>query len=825
VSILSSLVSESMTPLDRLVSALRSSWLPPALLLIALSTVFIFGGDRGSFYRGVDHNWISSEHLAIAVNLSPEHGFQQFQHRFMDEGGTVRYQPHNRFPIGGYLIMNLATLPFEESPSARLTAARILMLLFFAAAAVLAYLSLCRLVSNRWIALTATLLSFSSYYLLYYNDMTANEGMIDLFAVMSTFHGMVVFMQEGRFRQMIVKTCIALLLGWHVLALLLPFVIFGLASEILRARSAAAASTPSVISSRVIASTLIRSRYLLLGIVALGFGLSVLTFNFAMEYVALDGETPLTELPSFQSMLRRTGVDSDFNADFATQRAWSPFLEGQLRRILRGFIPYWLIARVGIIESETLQLEFRDEIVTPITDPNFTRLAAWLSESPGIVLAVLLSAASLIGSIFVRQRILFLTLASFGLFWALPTRNNTAFHDFEAIYYIGLPLVFFTIALLLARRLTKRDGIIVVVAVVAALLFALSSFQMRHVGHNAESARTMKAAAQDLRAVRELTKGEIVTVLNLGGSYKWFFNRAAHAMNYYLNSSIIEYSSLPLAAHPGFVVMRERVDTDALITPQNQIFFLYDAPSLPPDLLAWYRSTYRSIVSTEPIAREKFDVYLDDGKVYYLKEPCERSDISPIFFLHVFPEDLDDLSAQQKPHGFAHLDFFAHERGVIFDGKCLLHIDLPKYDIAGFRTGRIDRDGSGWMVAHVLQGPKLFSAYPSIVSTEPATRSEFDLHLEGGNLYYVKDPCAIEDVQAGFFLHIVPADLGDLPGYRKQHGFDNLDFGFDVRGVLFDGKCVASVDLPQYAIARITTGQYDGTGRIWEVEFAPNARE
>ena len=816
----------NMILFNRLQTALWSPLVPLTLLLIALSTVFVFGGDRGSFYRGVDHNWISSEHLAIAVNLSPEHGFQQFQHRFMDEVGAVRYQPHNRFPIGGYLIMNLATLPFEESPSARLTAARTLMLLFFAAAAVLAYLSLCRLVSNRWIALTATLLSFSSYYLLYYNDMTANEGMIDLFAVMSTFHGMVVFLQEGRFRQLLIKTCIAMLLGWHVLALLLPFVIFGLASEILRARSAAAASTHSVISSRVIASTLIRSRYLLLGIVALGFGLSVLTFNFAMEYVALDGETPLTELPSFQSMLRRTGVDSDFNADFATQRAWSPFLEGQLRRILRMFIPYWLIARVGIIESETLQLEFRDEIVTPMTDPNFARLATWLSESPGIVLAVLLSAASLIGSIFVRPRILFLTLASFGLFWALPTRNNTAFHDFEAIYYIGLPLVFFTIALLLARRLTKRDGIIVVAAVVAALLFALSSFQMRHVGHNAESARTMKAAAQDLRAIRELTEGEIVTVLNLGGSYKWFFNRAAHAMNYYLNSSIIEYSSLPLAAHLGFVVMRERVDTDALITPQNQIFFLYDAPSLPPDLLAWYRSTYRSIASNQPIARKKFDVYIDDGKVYYLKEPCERSDISPIFFLHVFPEDLDDLSDQQKPHGFAHLDFFAHERGVRFDGKCLLHIDLPKYDIASFRTGRIRGAGAEvWSIVRVVQGPKLVSAYPSIVSREPIARSEFDLYVDDGKIYYVKEPCAIEDTQVGFFLHVVPADLNDLPEARREYGFDNLDFRFDVRGVHFDGKCAASVGLPQYAIARITTGQYDGVDRTWEVEFAPDARE
>ena len=233
-----------MTSRDRLKPALRSAWFPPALLLLALSTVFIFGGDRSSFYRPGHHNWMSSHHITMAVNLSPEHGFQRFVRWFMDEDGAVRYKPYNRFPIGGYASMKLATLPVSDNPSTRLYAARILMLLFFAGAAILAYLSLCRLVSNRWIALAATLLAFSSYYLLYYNDMTANEGMPDFFGVILTFHGMVVFVQEGRFRQLLVKACIALLLGWHVLAVLLPFVIFGLARDLLRARSAAANSTP-----------------------------------------------------------------------------------------------------------------------------------------------------------------------------------------------------------------------------------------------------------------------------------------------------------------------------------------------------------------------------------------------------------------------------------------------------------------------------------------------------------------------------------------------------------------------------------------------------
>ena len=323
-----------MTLLDRLKPALRSPLLPLALLLLALSTVFVFGGDRGYFYRGDSHNFISSHHLVLAVNISPEHGFQRFMRRTIDDDGVTRYRPYNRFPVGSYLIIKLVTLPFGWSHSTQLYAVRIFMLMFFAAAAVLAYLALFRLASNRWVALTATLLAFSSYYLLYFNDVTGNESMIDLFGVMLTFHGMVIFIQEGRLRQLLVKTCIALLLGWHVFALLLPFIVIGLASDLLRARSATASPHPPTLLQRgkQAASVLLRSRYLMLAIVALACGLSVLTFNFAMEYAALNGETPPTELPSFQSMLRRTGADPDYNEITAPYRAWSPFLEGQSRR-------------------------------------------------------------------------------------------------------------------------------------------------------------------------------------------------------------------------------------------------------------------------------------------------------------------------------------------------------------------------------------------------------------------------------------------------------------------------------------------------------------
>ncbi len=782
-----------MTLPDRLKSALRSAWLPLALLLLALSTVFVFGGDRGRFYRGGYHSWMSSLHLTLAVNLSPAHGFQRFDRRTIDDDGVTHYRDvYNRFPIGGYLLMKAAALPVSGNPSAQIMAVRILMLLLFAAAAVLAYLSLSRFTSNRWIALTATLLSFSSLYLLFYNDMTAHEGMPDLFGVLLAFHGMVIFVQEGRFRQLLVKTCIALLVGWHVLALVLPFVIFGLARDLLRARSVAAGSTPPGMSSRLIASTLLRSRCLLLGAVALGFGLSILAFNFTMEYVALGGETPLTELPSFKSMLKRSGAGGIGHAE---SLGWRPFLEKQFSKTSRMFIPYALLGGSYVDATQT-QLS--------------NRLAA--------VLGVALSAACLVGSLFVRPRILFATLASFGFFWALPMRNYTAFHDFEPIYYIGLPLVFFTIVLLLLRRLTGRDGVIAAVAVVAAVLFAASSFQMSGIDeYNAEGARVTRAAERDVLAMREATAGGTVVVPDIGGIRKLL---PPHAVSYYLNSAFMDFGYPSTAGHK-FLVARRRFATDALLTPQNRHLFLYDIAGLT----AWHRSTYGSVVAAEPLAREDFEVYLIDGTVYFLKEPCNRSDLDARFFLHVFPEAIDDLPDGLREHKFANFDFAVGNRGLLFDGRCLASVNLPQYDIAGIRTGRIDGSSTAWTAAHVIQGPKLISQYQTVVSNEPAARSEFDLYIHGGKLYYVKEPCAAEDTQAGFFLHVVPADLDDILDFRREHGFDNLDFGFDVRGVVFDGKCAAAVSLPQYGIARIVTGQFDGDGRIWEVEFAPDALE
>ena len=273
-----------------------SAWLPLALLLAALATALLFGNDRGSFYRMSHHDVMTNIHLTLANNMSPEYPFLGVRNRWQDAEGVISYSMHNRFPVGGYLLIKLFILPFGDNLAAQLYSARILMLLTFAAAAILAYGSLSRLTGRRWIALTATLLTFASPYWLFYNDMVSTEIGPDFFGAMLVFHGMVLFVQEGRFRQLLVKSCLALLLGWHIYALLLPFVLLGLAGELVRAR-AAAPGAHFPVRIRAAMAQLFRSRYWTLGVITLFFGLALLSFNFTHEYLVRGGETGLTRYP------------------------------------------------------------------------------------------------------------------------------------------------------------------------------------------------------------------------------------------------------------------------------------------------------------------------------------------------------------------------------------------------------------------------------------------------------------------------------------------------------------------------------------------------
>ena len=112
--------------------------------------------------------------------------------------------------------------------------------------------------------------------------------------------------------------------------------------------------------------------------------------------------------------------------------------------------------------------------------------------------------------------------------------------------------------------------------------------------------------------------------------------------------------------------------------------------------------------------------------------------------------------------------------------------------------------------------------YRPLLAGAPAQRGPFAVYYNGDRLTYDRAPCTPTDTDAPFFLHLFPTDVNQLPDWARKHGFENRDFAFaDRGGALLENRCIVSVALPDYDIARIRTGQYTDAGRIWEVEFAP----
>ena len=113
--------------------------------------------------------------------------------------------------------------------------------------------------------------------------------------------------------------------------------------------------------------------------------------------------------------------------------------------------------------------------------------------------------------------------------------------------------------------------------------------------------------------------------------------------------------------------------------------------------------------------------------------------------------------------------------------------------------------------------------YDAVVSKTPSAVADYNLYLQDDALYYAKRPCAAADTVAPFFLHIYPSDAAALPAYRRQYGFENLDFEFQGHGLRVDDKCVIRRALPEYTIERIHAGQFVLDGDVvWEAELAFN---
>ncbi len=115
-----------------------------------------------------------------------------------------------------------------------------------------------------------------------------------------------------------------------------------------------------------------------------------------------------------------------------------------------------------------------------------------------------------------------------------------------------------------------------------------------------------------------------------------------------------------------------------------------------------------------------------------------------------------------------------------------------------------------------------------IIEEEPVLRFGYAVYIAEGRLIYVRTPCERGNAVERIFLHLYPVDRKDLPEWRQQYGFANLDFTFDLGAAGSDRKyktrrigehCAVVQQLPDYDLRYILTGLKDRFSRRAELDL------
>ena len=637
---------------------------PLPLLLIGMSTILIFISKRGLFYRNTwdpsNHfSWNASQHLTVAVNFSFSHHLLGFFSQSVDTESNITYSnPYNRFPPSGYVLIKLVTLPFGDDLSNRIYAARVLMLGFFIGAAILAYWSLSRLISSRWIASTVTLMTFSSTQLLLFNDTILTELIPDLFGCMLTLHGIVIFLQEGRFRQLLVKSCLAVLLGWHVLALLFTFIILSQMKELILIRKVRTVRD-GVVSFFV-------SKYFVLGAVTLGLSILILAYNIGNEYYALNireiRQLSLSDLPSFNSILRRTGLDSNRALDL-------PFLGDQFTRIGLMSLPFIWSDFFGSNSAESWRM----------------------IEPQNLVIGIFVTIVCIVGVVMVRHKLLAMTALLTGFCWSIPMYPQSIPHEYDALFYIGIPLLFYTLVLLLIR---KGSSDMPLASCIALMVFVVSNYRMGYADRDDSVVEFHETVIEDFDGIRKITRGgnTLVSIRDAEEDSLEFVG-ARYGVHYYLSGSVILFNKFECdhsLDKADFMIQARRDKGPGLLTPDNQMMFLYDR-------YLYEERLDKLEEETEPIFQSDFDIYLTENReLVFIGDRCDQNNSesrlmgSPIV-LRVYPINAEDLPDSEPDYELFYL--YLTKYRVMDTKRHVMIFDLPDYDVASISVEQLTDEG------------------------------------------------------------------------------------------------------------------------------------
>ena len=227
----------------------------------------------------------------------------------------------------------------------------------------------------------------------------------------------------------------------------------------------------------------------------------------------------------------RLSLNQDFNQSFEGVLKWENFLKGQLDNLIKwstplkisglGFLPNLLV--VTIVLSVII-------IYTLKQDPK-TRVVIFVAVMSGVV-------------------------------WLLAMRNLSAFHDYTSMYYLGVPLIFYTAAFsVLTLQNFKYSGAMILIGSLLLFYVANNRVQQLHF----KLGRYQNVYTHDFMRISEKIDGTGNII-----SMRTSIPHSVYAFSFYLPKQRLDFEAIP-----DYIITGNRHSYPETLTPDNEKVFLF----------------------------------------------------------------------------------------------------------------------------------------------------------------------------------------------------------------------------------------------------------
>lgn len=383
------------------------------LLLVAVCTFFL-SQNKNLGFDNYPHGYLSAHGMALSANLAKGDKIFMYNSASLSEG-KITYDAYNRFPPASFMLISAVTSQ-SDTYDMRIYMARLLVGAFFCLSMIFAFLIALLFLKSKKLALFSALMVFGSYYFLHYSNMIFS----DIFSL-CFFTGCLYFvllLNRGvRINKigLFLFIVLAALTGWQSGAVLIFWCFIELIKKVLKKQNSFSLSFWC---------------FFAFAFVAIG----CFSLQLYFEYITVGGS--FWDLSTVKSVLFRLGMaEGNAYSAYSERMTLSYFFSKEIFRIIRTFLPFY------------------QEIY-----------GSGLTASFKLFLAVYAVVVSLLFLLFLKFKNNVLKtdeiclLIFSGFFWTVPMRMHVAFHDFQTIFYVGIPLCFY---ILLADFLKTRKLLLV----------------------------------------------------------------------------------------------------------------------------------------------------------------------------------------------------------------------------------------------------------------------------------------------------------------------------------------------------------------------------